>query len=164
MNYASIKEYDIANGTGVRLSLFVSGCTNHCKGCFSKETWDFDFGEPFTRDVELQLLITLGEPNIKGLSILGGDPCHLRNWIPVYDFMEEAKRRYPDKDIWVWTGYLFEELNERFDLSLIDVLVDGRFEEELQDWKLRFRGSSNQRIINVPESLKQGTVILKEDY
>ena len=164
MYYGAIKECDIANGTGCRVSLFVSGCTNHCKGCFQPETWDFEYGEPFTEKTLNHLLTVSDRSWIQGLSVLGGDPAHPKNWYAVYYIMERFKEAFPDKDIWLYTGYDYEELLKAYGsaLELIDVIVDGRFVEELKDISLKFRGSSNQRIIDVQKSLQNGKVELMD--
>lgn len=170
MNYGEIKKYDIANGEGVRVSLFVSGCTHQCKGCFNYETWDFRFGKHFTEDTENELLEALNQTFISGFSLLGGEPFEPQNQEVLLPFLRKVKERYPQKNIWCYTGYTLEkdllsESRARCEytdemLSLIDVLVDGEFKEELKDITLAFRGSSNQRIIDVKESLKQGKTIL----
>lgn len=168
MNYASLNTSDIANGTGVRVSLFVSGCTNHCKGCFNEQAWDFDYGHEFT-DFETDMILELlKRPYIKGLSILGGEPLHQRNIEAVVDLVKLVKEKAPDKDIWCWTGFTFEDLlrdesKEGFMwefLTNIDVLVDGPFIEEQKDLSLKFRGSSNQRLIDVKKSFARGDVVL----
>lgn len=163
MNYASIKQYDIANGIGVRISLFVSGCTHHCKGCFNREAWDFKYGKSFTKDIENEIIKYL-EPNyIKGLSLLGGEPFEENNVKVLLPFIKRIKDIYPNKDIWAYSGYLFEELLEKKIskelLKYVDVLVDGKFVVKLKDPSLPFRGSSNQRIIDVKNSFKKGSVI-----
>lgn len=149
MNYASIKEYDIANGTGVRVSLFVSGCRNHCKGCFNKEAWDFNYGQPYTKETQQYILSQLAFPYNNGLSILGGDPFEPENLPIITQLCKQAKQLYPDKDIWVYTGYLYEDIKHHEIFNYIDILVDGPFIEDLKDIRLQFRGSSNQRIINI---------------
>lgn len=157
MNYSSIKQCDTANGPGVRTSLFVSGCTNYCKGCFNPETWDFNYGKPFTDDTIDKIIQYLGESFISGFTILGGDPLHEMNAPTVMDICQIVKEKYPEKSIWVYTGYLIEDLiknpNTRDTLNYIDVLVDGPYVEEKNDLHLRFRGSSNQRIIDVQNTL-----------
>ena len=173
MNYANIKKYDIANGPGVRVSLFVSGCTHHCPGCFNPETWDFNFGKPFDSDVINEVLEALQPGYIHGFSLLGGEPFEYKNQLGVLPLLKEIKTRFPNKDIWCYTGYDFEKdilgdmakkWSETYDmLSCIDILVDGEFIETKKDLSLRFRGSSNQRIIKVPESLKENKVILWDD-
>lgn len=173
MNYATIKWYDIANGPGVRVSLYVSGCRNHCKNCFNPETWDFNYGEPFTPDVEEKIFEGLDKSYIKGFTLLGGDPFEPENQKAVAPFLKKLRAKFPDKSIWCFTGYDFEkdlltgkkgDLKDVIDiLSCLDVLVDGRFVEELKDLKLKFRGSSNQRVIMVQESLSRDEVVLWDE-
>ncbi len=170
MNYGEIKTCDIANGEGIRVSLFVSGCTHHCKNCFNAETWNFDYGKPFTKDAENTIFKNLALDYVDGLSLLGGEPFEPSNQQALLPFLKRVKELYPNKTIWCYTGYLFDEelLKEsraRCEytdemLSLIDVLVDGEFKQELYDISLSFRGSSNQRIIDVKKSLEQESVIL----
>ena len=171
MNYAKINKNDIANGSGVRVTLFVSGCTHHCKGCFNQEAWDFKYGEPFDENVENELLEALSPSYIKGLTLLGGEPMEPQNQRVLVHFLKKVKEKYPNKTIWCYSGYTLEQLTgqsrarcEVTDemLSLVDVLVDGQFVEELKDISLRFRGSSNQRIINLKATLKSGEIILWE--
>ena len=169
MNYGEIKNFDIANGEGVRVSLFVSGCTHHCKNCFNKETWDFGFGKPFTAETEELLLKELEPDYIDGLSLLGGEPFEPHNQAALLPFLRRVKERFPKKNIWCYTGYLFDrellsESRARCEhtdemLSLIDILVDGEFVQELYSITLQFRGSSNQRIIDVKNSLAAGEVV-----
>ncbi len=173
MHYASLKPYDIANGPGVRVSLFVSGCTHHCPGCFNRETWDFAFGEPFTTDTETRLLASLSPSYITGLTLLGGEPMEPVNQRVLVPFVERVRAAYPEKTIWCYTGYTLEtdllsptgrahcDVTDRF-LSLLDVLVDGRYVESLHDITLLFRGSSNQRLLDVPASLAVGYGVLWE--
>ena len=172
MNYAEIKNCDIANGPGVRVSLFVSGCTHRCKGCFNEIAWDFGYGKPFTQETVDTLLKMLAPEHIKGITLLGGEPFEPRNQPTVVDFLRQMKAKYPHKTVWAFSGYLFDkdmlsgrlgELTMEF-LSYVDVLVDGPFVEEKKDLSLRFRGSSNQRIIDVPASLQTGNVVLWEDW
>ncbi len=169
MNYAEIKNCDIANGPGVRVTLFVSGCTHHCEGCFNQETWDFQYGQPFTQKTQERILTELAKDYIAGLTLLGGEPLEPGNWQVLMPLVREVKERYPDKDIWCYTGYLFDrdilgtscerwEQMEAF-LSYLDVIVDGEFILAQKDISLRFRGSTNQRIIMVQESLAQGEII-----
>ena len=155
MKYSTIKALDIANGPGIRVSLWVSGCRNRCKGCFNPETWDFDYGQEFTGKTLMELMDMLRNPHIKGLSILGGDPFEDENIKTVTDICKIMKANMPDKDIWVWTGYDFIEdgLIKYPIMQYIDVLVDGRFEEDKKDLRLHYRGSWNQRVINVSESI-----------
>lgn len=169
MNYAEIKQYDVANGPGVRVSLFVSGCTHHCKNCFNQETWDFHYGKAFTEKEQELILLYLKPDYVAGLSLLGGEPFEPSNQEGLLPLLRAVRKMYPQKDIWCYTGYLFDtqilgEMCKRSGtaeemLSYIDILVDGRFVEEKRNLKLRFRGSENQRIIDVKKSLAQGTVI-----
>lgn len=174
MNYSVIKKFDIANGPGVRVSLFVSGCTHHCKGCFNPETWDFAFGQPFTEDTEREILEALQPDHIRGLSLLGGEPFEPQNQGPLLSFVRRVREAYPEKDIWCYTGYLFDRellgdspAHQETTVPLlqqIDVLVDGVFIEAQKNLSIRFRGSSNQRIIDVQQSLKENrTVVLDMD-
>lgn len=170
MNYADIKQYDVANGPGVRVSVFVSGCTHHCKNCFNQEAWDFDYGTPFS-DQEIDKIIGYLEPDyVAGLSVLGGEPFEKSNQEGLLPLLRKVKQRYPQKNIWCYSGYLFDhhivgqmcpesEITREM-LSYIDVLVDGRFIEEKKNLKLSFRGSENQRIIDVQKSLETGKVVL----
>ena len=151
MNYAEIKKVDIANGPGVRVSLFVSGCRNHCKGCFNPETWDFDYGRPFTRATEDEIIKALRPSWIQGLSILGGDPMESENQKELLPFIRRVKETYPGKDIWLYTGYRLEQVWDSPLLSYVDVVVDGPFVEKEKDAGLAFRGSRNQRIIDLKE-------------
>lgn len=161
MYYGNIKPIDIANGTGVRVSLFVSGCRNHCKGCFQPETWDFCYGKPYTNETEAEIIKALSPDYISGLSVLGGDPLEPENQKELLPLLKKVKAMYPEKDIWVYTGYTLEMLlsgrchpcrPETMDmLRYIDVLVDGRFDDSKKDISLEFRGSSNQRIIHMKD-------------
>ncbi len=173
MNYATIKKRDVANGTGVRVSLFVSGCTHHCKGCFNAEAWDFNYGEPFTEAVADEIIKALEPSYIKGFSLLGGEPFEPCNQRVLVGLLERIRATYPDKTVWCYTGYDLEadilahclgdaDITDRM-LRNIDVLVDGKFIEEKKDLSLRFRGSSNQRIIDVPESLRTNSIILRPE-
>lgn len=172
MNYATIKTCDIANGPGVRTSLFVSGCTHHCKNCFNAEAWDFGYGSPFSDAVQEQILKVCRPGYVTGLSLLGGEPMEPQNQRGLLPFVQAFRRMYPNKTVWCYSGYTWEQLTgesrarcEVTDalLAEIDVLVDGPFVQELHDITLRFRGSSNQRIIDVKKSLTAGEVILWED-
>ena len=160
MNYAEIKNYDIANGPGLRVSLFVSGCTNHCPGCFNKETWDFNYGIPFTDKTIDLILEMLNNKHIAGLSLLGGDPMEESNQKALLPLVKKVKSLYPNKDIWCYTGFLFENVHKYEILKYIDVLVDGRFIEKLKVANLRFRGSTNQRIIDVKKSTEKSEIII----
>ena len=173
MNYATIKKYDVANGPGVRVSLFVSGCTHHCPGCFNQETWDFNYGNPFDSDVMNEIIKALEPSYIRGFTLLGGEPFEYTNQQGVLPLLREIKHRFPHKDIWCFTGYDYEKdiLGDMMNkwpetgkmLSYIDVLVDGEFVESLRNLSLRFRGSSNQRLIKVQESLETNSVVLWND-
>lgn len=163
MNYADIRPIDVANGPGIRVSLFVSGCTHHCKECFNPETWDFAYGRPFGEEQVQAILGHLSKPYIRGLSLLGGEPFEPQNQAAVLELVEWVREVYPDKDIWCYSGYLFEQLaagavgeHSRELLERLDVLVDGPFILERKDLSLRFRGSANQRILDVPASLEAG--------
>ena len=168
MYYGSIKPCDIANGTGVRVTLFVSGCTHRCKGCFQPQTWDFCYGQPFTAETEEALLEALDRPYISGLTLLGGEPFEPDNQRALLPFLHRLRQQLPDKTVWAFSGYTWEELTGQSRarceatgalLSLVDVLVDGEFVEALRDISLRFRGSSNQRLLDVPASLAAGRPI-----
>lgn len=172
MNYGTIKKCDIANGEGVRVSLFVSGCTHYCRNCFNQEAWDFKYGSPFTGETQEEILKALSPAYINGLTLLGGEPFEPENQRVLTGFLERVRDRFPGKDIWCYTGYLLDqellkdsrarcEDTDKM-LGLIDVLVDGMFVEELKDISLPFRGSSNQRIIDVGKTLKSGVVTLWE--
>ena len=149
MNYCGIKKTDIANGPGVRVSLFVSGCRNHCPGCFQPETWDFAYGEPFTKATEDEIIAALRPSWIQGLSILGGDPMEPENQEALLPFIRRVKEELPEKDIWLYTGYLLRQVGTSPLLSYVDVVVDGPFVEAEKDAGLAFRGSRNQRIIHL---------------
>lgn len=182
MNYASIKKTDIANGVGVRVSLFVSGCTHHCKECFNPETWNFHYGNPFTEEVQEELLQALSPSHIKGLTLLGGEPMEPVNQRALVPFLRKVKERLPNKSIWCYTGYTLEsdllgicadedgrvgrarcEVTEEF-LNMLDILVDGEFKIALKDIRLKFRGSSNQRILDMKETMKERKAVLAKDY
>ena len=164
MYYGEIKKCDIANGPGVRVSLFVSGCTHHCKGCFNVETWDFRGGEEFNDEVIDKVLELAKDDYIKGLSILGGEPLHPNNLKGTTKLAKAFREKYPDKTIWVWSGFLFDrDLKDKPILKYIDVLVDGRYEDEKHDFRLKWCGSSNQRVIDVQKSLKEDKIVLFEE-
>ena len=169
MNYATIKPFDVANGPGVRVSLFVSGCTHHCKNCFNSEAWDFNYGEKYTEEQTQQILDALKPDYIKGFSLLGGEPFEPANQKVLCEVLEKVKAQYPEKTVWCYSGYLFYDdllagrlcdpsITMRM-LNCIDILVDGEFVDEKKDLTLRFKGSSNQRIIDVPASLKEGKIV-----
>ena len=174
MNYATIKPRDIANGPGVRVSLFVSGCTHRCKGCFNEVAWDFHYGEPFTQETVDSILQMLEPTFVKGLTLLGGEPFEPQNQGPIVELLQQVKAKYPDKSIWAFSGYLFDrdilpgKLGDpgttREYLSYLDVLVDGPFVESKKNLSLRFRGSENQRLIDVQKSLESGSVVLWQDW
>lgn len=174
MNYAEIKNCDIANGLGVRVSLFVSGCTHHCKGCFNEVAWDFDYGTPFTQETIDKILDMMRPSYIRGLTLLGGEPFEPQNQGPIVELLRQIKEKMPEKSIWAFSGYLFDRdiLSGRLGdwkvtqeyLSYLDVLVDGPFVEAKKNLSLRFRGSENQRIIDVPASLAQGKIVLWRDW
>lgn len=172
MNYADIKKYDVANGPGIRISLFVSGCTHHCKGCFNPETWDFNYGKPFTQET-IDLIIEYMEPDyIGGLTLLGGDPMEKQNQEALIPLLKQVRDKYPKKTVWCYTGYDFEkDVMERMIneypctgemLKYIDVMVDGEFIEEQKDLNLIFKGSANQKTIKVRETLESGEIQLYE--
>ena len=170
MHYATIKNCDIANGPGVRVSLFVSGCTHRCPGCFNEAAWDFDYGQPFTKETTASILEMLRPSYIKGLTLLGGEPFEPRNQADVVKLLRRIRAELPEKTIWAFSGYLFEKdmLSGRIGdlteyLSYLDVLVDGPFVQEKKNLSLRFRGSENQRIIDVKASLAVGETILWDD-
>ena len=168
MNYAGIKYCDIANGTGCRTVLFVSGCRNACKGCFQPQTWDFGYGEPFDEKVQKEVLDSLAPDYITGITLLGGEPFEPENQKELVPFMRKVAAQYPNKNVWAFTGYIYdkdliaggrrhtEDTDEL--LSMIDVLVDGPFVEELKDITLKFRGSSNQRVLYLRETIRTGKI------
>lgn len=173
MNYATIKPHDTADGYGVRVSLFVSGCTHHCKGCFNSEAWDFNYGNQYTADTENEIIELLKRDYIRGLSLLGGEPMEPRNQEVLVNLLRRVKQELPEKDVWCYSGYTFDrdlaeggrahtQYTDEI-LRDIDVLVDGRFVEELKNLRLKFRGSSNQRIIDVKNSLLEKQVVLMDE-
>ena len=172
MHYGEIKKCDIANGEGVRVSLFVSGCTHHCPGCFNQDTWDFSYGQEYTEETEQEILDALSPGYINGLSLLGGEPFEPQNQEVLVKLLRKVRERHPEKNVWCYSGYLFDrellsESRARYGytdemLSMIDILVDGRFVEKLKDIRLVFRGSSNQRLIDVKKSLETGDIVLWE--
>lgn len=173
MNYAEIKTCDVANGPGVRVSLFVSGCTHRCRNCFNEIAWDFNYGDAFTKETEDRLIEALRPDYIRGLTLLGGEPMEYENQLGLLPFIRRVKSELPDKDIWCFSGYLFDtqirdEMCKKWPeteelLSMFDVMVDGPFVEDLKDITLRFRGSANQRLIDVGKSLQSGDVVLWQD-
>lgn len=173
MYYGEIKKRDIANGPGIRVALFVSGCTNHCEECFNQQTWDFCFGQPYTKETENMIIELLKPDYVKGLSLLGGEPMEPKNQEEVLVLVKRVKEQLPNKDIWCYTGFTLEELltkgayanTDKVEeiLSCIDVLVDGRFQKDKKNLRLKFRGSENQRLIDVKKTLQSGNVITLED-
>lgn len=170
MYYGDIKNFDVANGEGVRVTLFVSGCTNRCEGCFQPQTWDFCYGQPFDRAAEDRIIEMLAPDYVNGLTLLGGEPFEPQNQRALLPFVKRVRDIYPNKNVWAFTGFTLEQLMEcephpRCEatdelLSLIDVLVDGRFEKDKKNLMLKFRGSENQRLINLKETLKSGKLVL----
>ena len=170
MHYGNIKNYDIADGEGVRVTLFCSGCTNRCEGCFQPETWDFCYGKEYTKETEDQLIQMLTNPNIQGLTLLGGDPFEPSNQRTLITLLRRVKQELPTKDVWAYTGFVYEqdllegqrkhtEVTDEM-LSYIDVLLDGPFVIDEKDISLYFRGSTNQRVIDMPKTLKSGNVVI----
>ena len=174
MYYGELKKCDIANGAGVRVSLFVSGCTNRCPGCFQPQTWDFCYGQPYTPDTEAEIFAELDKPFVRGLTVLGGEPFEPENQRELVHLLQKVKARYPGKDVWVFTGFTLDgellvdgshprcEVTDEM-LRHIDVLVDGRFVSELKDISLQFRGSRNQRVIDMNETRKTGNITIWKD-
>ena len=173
MHYGNIKQYDIADGLGCRTTLFVSGCTNHCKNCFQPETWDFLFGKPYTEETENQLMEYLADENIQGLTLLGGEPFEPENQRVLVTLLRRVRKELPEKDIWSYTGFVYDkdllegqrkhcEVTDEM-LSMLDVLVDGPFIEEKKNIMLKFRGSENQRVIDMKKTLETGSVVLYLD-
>lgn len=172
MYYGAIKKFDIANGEGIRVSLFVSGCRNRCKNCFQPDTWAFDYGKPFDSTAENIIFTALENPSVRGLSILGGEPMEPENQRELLPFIKKVKERYPDKNIWLYTGNTYEELTAecgssakalditRELISCLDIMVDGRYVEEKKSLGLRFRGSSNQRIIDIKKTKEMGEIVI----
>lgn len=160
MNYCKIEQCSIAAGPGCAVSLFVSGCEHRCKGCFQPETWNFDYGKEFTEQTA-ECILELAKPSyISHLAIFGGDPCHPKNWLTIKELVRMFKAKYPEKTVWLWTGYLWEDIADDVIGSGIDVLVDGQFKEELKDLRLLYRGSSNQRVIDVKNSDLENIVLI----
>ena len=170
MHYGALKKLDIANGEGLRTSLFVSGCTNRCKNCFQPQTWDFNYGLEFTEDTAREIFDSMSPRSVLGLTVLGGEPMEVENQRDLLPFLRRVRDAYPAKTIWIYSGFTFEELNDpacraRCEvtdeiLSLFDVLVDGRYVEEKRNISLRFRGSENQRLIDVRKTLAAGSIVL----
>ena len=172
MHYGAIKKCDVANGEGIRTTLFVSGCRNRCKNCFQPETWDFEYGKPFTKEIAEEIFESLENPAVRGVTVLGGEPMEPENQIALLPFLKELKSRYPNKNVWLYTGNLYEELTGELGehykhlditaelLSYVDILVDGRFVEEEKRLGLRFRGSANQRIIDMNKTRAVGHPVI----
>ena len=164
MKYNLIRKMDISNGPGVRVSIFMQGCTFHCKNCFNKETWDFNNGIEFNDDTINEVLDLCQKDHIKGLSILGGEPMHPNNEEGTAKLAKAFKEKYPNKSVWMWSGYKFDEgLKDKEALKYVDVLVDGTYTDELRNPTLKWKGSSNQRVIDVKKSLKENKIVLFED-
>ena len=164
MRYNLIRKMDISDGPGVRASIFMQGCEFHCKNCFNQETWDFEGGKEFTDDTIKEVLDICASPQIKGLSILGGEPMHPNNIEGTTKLAKAFKEKYPNKTIWAWSGFKFDEyLKDKDVAKYLDVVVDGQYKDELHDFRLKWRGSSNQRVIDVQKSLKENKVVLFED-
>lgn len=162
MKYASIRKMDIANGPGVRVSIFVSGCVFHCQGCFNKEAWDFDYGKDFTDETIKFILELCDKPEIVGISLLGGEPLHPLNRVELTRLLVKFREKFGDtKSVWCWTGNEFKDINEISKITMlkyVDVVIDGRFKEDLADWHLLYRGSSNQRVIDIKKSIEIGEI------
>ena len=160
-NYGNIKYCDIANGLGIRTSVFISGCTHRCKNCFNPETWDFNYGEPLTSDVFIKIINSADPSYVDGITLLGGDPlCGEDNQVASHSLCHMFKSKHPNKTIWLYTGYLYEQVKDLPVMEHVDVLVDGPFIEEKKNLMLKFRGSENQRLIDVKETRKQGKIVL----
>lgn len=172
MHYGALKKFDIANGEGIRTSLFVSGCRNRCKNCFQPETWDFNYGKSFSEEVKKEIYDSMRSSSVRGITVLGGEPMEPENQREILPFLREFRERFPDKTVWLFTGNLYEELTGALGahpkclditaelLSLVDILVDGRFEEDKKRLGLRFRGSSNQRIIDMNKTREAGEIVI----
>jgi anaerobic ribonucleoside-triphosphate reductase activating protein len=160
MRYNKIRKMDISNGPGIRVSIFMQGCTFHCKNCFNKETWDFKSGKEFTDDTINRIIELCNNKNIQGLSILGGEPLHPWNIKGTTKLAKTFKEKYPDKNLWIWSGFLFEQLKDKDIFKYVDVLVDGQYKDELHNPTLKYCGSSNQRVIDIKETLKNKEITL----
>ena len=160
MRYNLIRKMDISNGPGVRVSIFMQGCSFHCKNCFNQETWDFEGGKEFTDDTINKVLELCDKPEVKGLSILGGEPMHPTNIEGTTKLAKAFKEKYPEKNIWAWTGFKYEDIKDKDVFNYIDVLVDGQYKDELHDPTLKWKGSSNQRVIDIKESKKENKICL----
>lgn len=166
MNYNRIRKMDISDGPGIRVSIFMQGCEFHCKNCFNPETWDFKKGKKFTNETIEKILELASKDYIQGLSILGGEPMHPQNEENTLKLAKAFKEKYPNKDIWMWSGFLYEDIKDKEVFKYIDVLIDGQYKDELHDFRLKYRGSSNQRVIDIKKSRKHSKICelnLKED-
>lgn len=163
MRYAKIRKMDISNGPGIRVSVFVQGCTFNCKNCFNPETHDFNGGKEFTGEKLEEVLNLCNRDEVVGLSLLGGEPLHPNNIEGTTLIAKSFKEKYPNKSLWIWTGFLFDDVKDKEIMQYVDVLVDGRYVDDLHDFTLKWRGSSNQRVIDVPKSLKQNKIVLHKD-
>ena len=163
MRYAKIRKMDISNGPGIRVSVFVQGCTFNCKNCFNPETHDFNGGKEFTGEKLEEVLNLCNRDEVVGLSLLGGEPLHPNNIEGTTLIAKSFKEKYPHKTLWVWTGFLFDDVKDKEIMKYVDVLVDGRYVDDLHDFTLKWRGSSNQRVIDVQKSLKQNKIVLHKD-
>lgn len=165
MKYAQIRKMDISNGEGIGIALFTQGCPYHCKNCFNPETWNFDGGNEWTQDTENQIISLLDNQYITRLTILGGEPLIERNKTPLYNLLRKIKEKYPDKKVWIYTGAKYEDIKDNFKeiFKYTDILVDGRYIDDLKDFTLKFRGSSNQRVIDIPKSIANNKIVLYID-
>lgn len=163
MNYNKIRKMDISNGPGIRVSIFMQGCTFNCKNCFNKDTHDFNLGHEFNDNTIEEVLNLCSDDHIKGLSILGGEPLHPKNILGTTELSKKFKEKFPNKNLWIWSGYLYENLKDKEILNYIDVLVDGTFKDELKNIKLKYCGSSNQRVIDIKKSIKEDRCILWQE-
>ena len=163
MRYHKIRKTDISNGPGIRVSIFMQGCTFHCKNCFNQETWDFNGGKEFNDETIKMVLELCDNDYITGLSILGGEPLHPNNIDGTMKLAKAFKEKYPSKSLWIWSGFTFDKLEDKEIIKYIDVLVDGRYQDELHDFRLKWRGSSNQRVIDVKKTLKREEIVLYDE-
>lgn len=160
MNYLKLSKFDTANGSGIGTVIWLSGCSHHCPGCHNPQTWDDTCGKPFTQEVMQEVLNSISNPHVKRVTFSGGDPLYYKNRDSVYDIAVNIKHKYPDKKIWLYTGYLYEDVKNLPIMNYIDVLVDGKYEEDRRDISLPFCGSTNQRLIDIPQTNKLGKIVL----